>query len=138
MPVTKRLKIGEISRQTGVAVGALRYYDSLGLLQSGRGENGYRYYPPETVRQVQFIKKAQALGFSLADIRDVLQLHHQGDVPCAFVQSLLEAKIDQLNAKIQQMVTFKAELEQSRDRWLRNQPQRKSGEICPLIEMVSV
>ena len=60
MAVTTRLRIGEVSKQTGIAVGALRYYESLGLLHSERGENGYRYYPLAVVQQVQFIKKAKA------------------------------------------------------------------------------
>ena len=92
MAVATHLKIGAVSKQTGIAIGALRYYESLGLLQSERGENGYRYYPPESVQQVQFIKKAQALGFSLEDIGEVLNVHQQGDVPCEFVQSLLQKK----------------------------------------------
>jgi DNA-binding transcriptional MerR regulator len=136
MAVINRLKIGEVSKQTGVAVGGLRYYESLGLIESKRGANSYRYYPPETVQQVRFIKKAQALGFSLEDIGDVLTVHHQGDVPCEFVQSLLQDKIQQLAAQIQEMVAFKTELEQYRDRWATNHPRPQPGDICPLIEAV--
>jgi DNA-binding transcriptional MerR regulator len=130
------LKIGEVSRQTDVAVGALRYYESLGLIQSERGENSYRYYAPETVQQVQFIKKAQSLGFSLEDIGQVLTVHHRGDVPCEFVQSLLQDKIQQLEAQIEQMMTFKSALEQYRDSWAAHQPRPRPGDICPLIETV--
>ncbi|MEO0536669.1 MAG: heavy metal-responsive transcriptional regulator [Cyanobacteria bacterium P01_A01_bin.123] len=136
MAVATRLKIGQVSKQTGIAVGALRYYESLGLLCSERGENGYRYYPPAAVHQVQFIKKAQALGFSLEDIGEVLNVHHRGDVPCEFVQSLLQAKIEQIEDQIQQMMAFKANLEHYRDRWATTQPHPKPGDICPLIEAV--
>ncbi|MDB9527907.1 efflux RND transporter permease subunit [Oscillatoria sp. CS-180] len=59
------MKIGEVAKQAGVAVGALRYYESLGLIQSEHGENSYRYYAPETVQQVQFIKKAQVQAVSI-------------------------------------------------------------------------
>lgn len=138
MATAARLKIGEVSKQTHVAVGALRYYESLGLLTSERGENSYRYYPPEAVQQVQFIKKAQALGFSLEDIGEVLNVHHRGDVPCEFVQSLLQEKIQQLEAQIQQMKAFKAELEDYRNSWAANHPRPKPGDICPLIETVSL
>ncbi|WP_017301479.1 heavy metal-responsive transcriptional regulator [Nodosilinea nodulosa] len=136
MAAVTGLKIGEVSKQTGVAVGGLRYYESLGLIQSARGDNSYRYYPPETVRQVQFIKKAQALGFSLDDIGEVLTVHHQGDVPCEFVQELLQGKIQQLEAQISEMVVFKAELERYRDRWAANHPHPQPGDICPLIEAI--
>lgn len=136
MAVITGLKIGEVSKQTGVAVGGLRYYESLGLIQSERGENSYRYYIPETVHQVQFIKKAQSLGFSLEDIGEVLTVHHRGDVPCEFVQGLLQDKIQQLEAQIREMVAFKTELERYRDRWAAHHPRPQPGDICPLIETV--
>ena len=136
MVVATRLRIGEVSKRTGVAVGALRYYESLGLLKSKRGENGYRYYAPAAVQEVQFIKKAQALGFSLEDIGEVLHLHQQGDVPCDLVRSLLQEKIEQLAAQIQEMQSFKRSLEHYRDRWkaLDSRPQPEG--ICPLVETV--
>ena len=134
MTVAARLKIGEVSKQTNVAVGALRYYENLGLLNAERGDNGYRYYAPEVVQQVQFIKKAQALGFSLEDIGDVLTVHEQGDVPCELVRSLLQEKIEQITAQIKEMEAFKADLESYRDRWAASQPRPQPGDICPLIE----
>lgn len=138
MMTTTHLKIGEVSRQTGVAVGALRYYESLGLIASQRGQNSYRYYAPATVQQVEFIKKAQALGFSLEEVKAILTVHEQGHAPCNVVQSLLQQKIDHLEAQIQQMETFKAELEQYRDQWATHPPQATDGDICPLIETVSL
>jgi DNA-binding transcriptional MerR regulator len=87
---------------------------------------------------VQFIKKAQALGFSLEDIGEVLTVHQRGNVPCEFVQSLLQDKIRQLEIQIQQMTAFKADLEIYRDRWAESQPRPQPGDICPLIETVSL
>ncbi|MBE9060269.1 heavy metal-responsive transcriptional regulator [cf. Phormidesmis sp. LEGE 11477] len=134
MVAVARLKIGEVSKQTDVAVGALRYYEDLGLLKSKRGDNGYRYYSPEAIKQVQFIKKAQSLGFSLDDISEVLNVHQQGDVPCELVQSILQEKIEKLEAQIQEMTVFKDGLEQYRDSWAASKPHPKPGDICPLIE----
>ncbi|MBE9066470.1 heavy metal-responsive transcriptional regulator [Leptolyngbya cf. ectocarpi LEGE 11479] len=135
MSTSIRLKIGEVSKQTDISVGALRYYESLGILESERGENGYRYYSPTAIQQILFIKKAQALGFSLDDISTILNIHRQGKMPCQLVQSLLQEKIDQLEAKIQQMRVFRSELEHYRDRWAVEPPQE--GDICPLIETVT-
>ncbi|MEA5465921.1 heavy metal-responsive transcriptional regulator [Leptothoe sp. PORK10 BA2] len=136
--MTTTLKIGALSKQTDVAIGALRYYESLGLLHAQRGNNGYRHYSSEAVHQVQFIKKAQAIGFSLEEIGEVLNLHHKGNTPCGLVQSLLQGKIAQLEAQILQMTEFKAELESYRDRWASDQPQPSLGDICPLIETVNL
>lgn len=136
MAVIAGLKIGDVAKQTGLAVGALRYYEDLGLIHSERGDNGYRYYARDVIEQLQFIKKAQSLGFSLGDIGDILTVHHRGDMPCDFVQSLLQEKIQQLEAKIREMTIFKTELETYRDRWIANRPQPQPEDICPLIEMV--
>ena len=137
MAVTTRLKIGAVSKQTGVAIGALRYYESLGLLKSQRGEdNGYRYYSPEAVRQVKFIKKAQSLGFSLEDISEVLNVHQRGDVPCDLVQSILQEKIEKIETQIEEMKTFKGGLEQYRDSWADTKSNPQPGDICPLIETI--
>jgi DNA-binding transcriptional MerR regulator len=132
------VKIGEVARKTGVAVGALRYYENLGLIASQRGDNGYRYYDPVTIQQVQFIKKAQALGFSLEDIREILTVYHHGDLPCELVRSRLDQKIQQLETQIQDMMHFKAELETYRDLWAGDRPHLQSGNICPLIESIDI
>ncbi|EDX83811.1 MerR, DNA binding family [Synechococcus sp. PCC 7335] len=136
MAVSTRLKIGEVSKQTGVAVGALRYYERLGLLESERGENSYRYYPPEAVRQVQFVKRAQSLGFTLEDISEVLNAHQQGDMPCDLVQSILQEKIEKIEAQIKEMKSFKKGLVEYRDSWAASKPHPQPGDICPLIEKI--
>ncbi len=138
MAATMRLKIGEVSKRTGVAVGALRYYESLGLIESERGENRYRYYSLEVLRQVHFIKKAQSLGFSLDDVREVLTVHQRGNIPCDLVQAILQEKIEKLEAQIKEMKAFKDELAQYRDSWAASKPHSRPGDICPLIETISL
>ncbi|MEM8504039.1 MAG: heavy metal-responsive transcriptional regulator [Cyanobacteria bacterium P01_D01_bin.1] len=138
MAELKQLKIGEVSKQTGIAVGALRYYEELGLLSSRRGSNGYRYYSATALRQVLFIKKAQALGFSLEEVGEVLTVHEKGNVPCELVRSLLQEKIEKLTSQIQSMTDFKAELERYRDRWATAQPHPQPEDICPLIDNISL
>ena len=112
------LKIGELARITGLTVGNLRYYSDIGLLQPvHRGDNGYRYYAQNASEQVEFIKKAQTLGFSLEEIKQILDVRDGGEVPCDLVQSLLQNKIEQLAIQIKQMTMFKGELEAYRANW---------------------
>ncbi len=134
------LKIGELAKQTGLAVGTLRYYSDLGLLQPvQRGDNGYRYYSQSASQQVEFIKKAQTLGFTLEEIKQILDVRDRGEQPCSLVQSLLNNKIEQLQIKIKQMTLFKAELEEYRTAWTKNPYlESKSQEVCPLISSVSL
>ena len=134
------LKIGELAKQTGLAVGTIRYYSDLGLLQPVQiGSNGYRYYSLDASQQVQFIKKAQTLGFTLGEIKQILDVRDRGEKPCNLVQSLLNNKIEQLEIQIKQMTLFKAELEEYRNVWTNNpHPESKSQEVCPLISSVSL
>ena len=133
-------KIGELAKQTGLAVGTLRYYSDLGLLQPvHRGDNGYRYYSQNASREVEFIKKAQAIGFTLEEIKTILDVRDRGEKPCSLVQSLLERKIEQLEIQIKKMSLFKQELEEYRTSWINNpNPELDSQEVCPLISGVSL
>ena len=132
------LKIGELAKQTGLTVGNLRYYSDIGLLQPvHRGDNGYRYYAQNASEQVEFIKKAQSLGFTLEEIKQILDVRNGGQIPCNLVQSLLNNKIEQLAIQIKQMTLFKRELEEYRAIWA-NKPESnlKQEEVCPLIDSV--
>ena len=138
MSVVAYLKIGELAKQTRLTVGTLRYYSDIGLLQPvHRGDNGYRYYSANASEQVEFIKKAQALGFTLEEIKQILDVRNGGEIPCDLVQSLLENKIEQLAIQIKQMTLFKGELEEYRVMWA-NKPESnlKQEEVCPLIDSV--
>jgi DNA-binding transcriptional MerR regulator len=140
MSTATQLKIGELARQTGLTVGALRYYSDLGLLQPvQRGDNGYRYYDQDAPKQVEFIKKAQAIGFTLEEVKTILDVRDRGEKPCRLVQDLLDRKIEQLEIQIKKMSLFKQELQKYRTSWGDN-PDLKSEfqEVCPLIASVSL
>ncbi|AFY61875.1 heavy metal-responsive transcriptional regulator [Synechococcus sp. PCC 6312] len=132
------LKIGDVAKQSGVSIPTLRYYETLGLIgPAKRGDNGYRYYSPEVISQVLFVKKAQALGLALDEIRQILNVRDRGELPCEMVQSLLAKKIQQLNTQISQMQTFKQELETYQTQWQSITPKLTDAEICPLIDTVT-
>lgn len=137
---TEYIRIGELAKQSGVAVGTLRYYSDLGLLHlAKRGDNGYRYYSRDASKQVEFIKKAQALGFTLEEIKQILDVRDRGQLPCDLVRTLLDDKIEQLEIKVRQMTLFKAELEDYRIHWADSSNARaEAEEVCPLISSVSL
>lgn len=66
------LTIGQLSNRTGIAASALRYYEEQGLIQAGRSEGGQRRFSRATIRRVSFIRVAQQLGVSLAEIKEAL------------------------------------------------------------------
>jgi len=62
------MKIGELASATGLSRDTLRFYEKRGLLQARRRDNGYRDYPPEAVQWLCYLRSAQQLGFTLAEI----------------------------------------------------------------------
>jgi DNA-binding transcriptional MerR regulator len=131
------LKIGDIAKQTGVSVGTLRYYEALQLLfPEKRGDNHYRYYGKSAVEQIEFIKKAQSLGFSLEEIKQILEVTAHGEPPCDLVKTLLAHKITELNLKINEMIAFKSELEKYSSQWSFISQDNDTNTICPLIASV--
>lgn len=72
MVEVKRLSVGEVAERTGVSASALRFYEDHGLLHPERTAAGHRRYPAEAIRRVSFIRTAQRVGVSLADIREAL------------------------------------------------------------------
>lgn len=95
------LTIGELGEKAQVNIETLRYYERRGLLPSPpRSPANYRLFPPEAVKVVRFIKHAQALGFNLKEIEQLLSLQAIPEAQCADVKRLAQDKIMDIDAKI--------------------------------------
>lgn len=95
------LKIGQVARRTGISVEAIRYYERLGLIREPpRSTSGYRQFGAAVVRRLRFIQRVQALGFSLHEIRELLQLQQSQGAPAAEVRSLMEGKLGEVERKM--------------------------------------
>ena len=102
------LKIGEVAKQAHVRIETLRYYERTGLIaRPPRSESNYRLYPQETVRRVQFIKRAQELGFSLKEITELLALRATPETPCADIRMRALDKITAIEEKIRVLQAMK-------------------------------
>jgi len=95
--------IAKAAREAGVNVETIRYYERRGLIDQPRGLSGYRTYPEETIRRVRFIKRAQALGFSLREIKDLLALRRGRAGTSAEVRRKAEAKLAGIDGKIREL-----------------------------------
>ncbi|MEJ2630324.1 MAG: heavy metal-responsive transcriptional regulator [Acidihalobacter sp.] len=103
--------IGALARSEGVATETLRYYERLGLIEpSGRTASNYRLYDMTAVRQLRFIRRAQALGFSLTEIGELLSLHAQPAADMGDVKRLAEHKIADIERRIEDLERMKAGL----------------------------
>jgi len=98
------LTIGKLAAQAAISVDAIRYYEKEGLLRPARKtEVGYRLYDPNALRRIHFIKHAQECGFTLAEIRKLLELESRTGACCDEVRGLAIMKKLQLEQKIKTM-----------------------------------
>lgn len=115
------MRIGEVAKYTGVSVDALRFYEEKGLIKPQRTANGYRLYPEQTVDLVRYIKLAQQLGFSLAEMGENLpQLWSGQFVSADLLAQLFAEKIAVLDERIVQMQGLRAALAE------------RAKQVCPL------
>ncbi|HFB97511.1 MAG TPA: MerR family transcriptional regulator [Bryobacterales bacterium] len=106
------LTIGKVAEAAGVNIDTLRYYERRGLIpKPARTHSNYRVYSPETISRVRFVKRAQALGFSLEQIRGLLELRTAQGARCEDVRRRAEEKIRELDAKIQALERMKEALQ---------------------------
>lgn len=116
------LSIGELAKATGETVKTLRHWTGHGLLEAERGENGYRYYWADMTRRIAFICGAQALGFTLSEIQDILVLRASGLAPCEHVKAGLESHLETVRPRIAQLEALESDL-QERLAWAEAYPE---------------
>ncbi|MBA3345149.1 MAG: MerR family transcriptional regulator [Gemmatimonadales bacterium] len=98
------MQIGQVAVNAGVNIQTLRYYERRGLLpKARRRDSGYREYEPDTVQLVRFIKRAQELGFTLAEIMELIQLQKIDPRRTTRVRALATAKLEDIEQKIQRL-----------------------------------
>jgi MerR family transcriptional regulator, copper efflux regulator len=105
------LTISEVAKQAGIGLQTIRYYERQGLLApSPRTEAGYRIFSSESVRRIRFIKRAQGLGFSLKEIKELLSLRIDAHMTQADIRKRTRAKIADVEQKIRHLQAIHASL----------------------------
>jgi MerR family copper efflux transcriptional regulator len=105
------VRIGEPARRSGVATTALRYYEKAGRLpRSARTGSGYREYDGDMLPRLAFIRAAQAIGLSVAEIREVIGIRNGGAPPCAHVLELIERHRREVQARIREVLQLEQDL----------------------------
>ena len=126
-----RLRIGEVARQAGVNIQTLRYYERRRLLEKPkRAASGYREYPPETVRLIRFIKRAQDLGFTLNQVEDLMALRDAKGRKRGEVRALAETKMRDIDQKLDQLQAMRSALHGL----VETCACRENEPTCPIIE----
>ncbi len=130
------MRIGELAKTAGVTPDTIRYYEREGLLPSPRRTaSGYRDYGPGVVDDLLFIKKAQALGLKLSDVREVLEISSGGKPPCEHVRATVSARLAEVERRLRELRALRATLRDTLER-LDRAPAPKTGCRCAVIEAV--
>jgi MerR family Zn(II)-responsive transcriptional regulator of zntA len=126
-----RLTIGGAAQRAGMRPSAVRFYERQGLVSSQRLANGYRIYDREALSALRFISRAKALGFSLAEIGEILAVRRNGVEPCGCVKAFIDRNLREVDARIRALSRLRRQL-----RGLAERPASatRSNEICPIIE----
>lgn len=129
--MAKTRTISRAAEEAGVNVETIRFYHRQGLVpEPARPPQGFREYPPSSVERIRFIKRAQRLGFTLPEIKELLSL---GDGPCSEVQVLAEEKLAEIDARMRDL----SRMRDSLANLLHRCQEGESNPECPLIQGVA-
>jgi len=129
------LTIGKVAKQAGVGVETVRFYEREGLVDDPRANrrrpaSGYREYDPAVVRRIRFIRHAKELGFTLREIKELLELRVEPDRKCGDVLELAEAKIADIEQRIRKLKKMRRALASLTRDCQRGRP----TDECPILK----
>jgi DNA-binding transcriptional MerR regulator len=138
--VSQAAKIGQVAQETGLSIDTIRFYEKQGLLKrSPRTEGGFRLFGTSDIETLKFVRKAQELGFSLNEIRELLILRADQVPACSHVKELLDQKLMAVQRKIAQLQnlgrSLKGALQKCKRELKTSVPEHE--ECCPVIEEIN-
>jgi DNA-binding transcriptional MerR regulator len=129
------LRSGELARAAGVSTDTLRHYERLGVLaEAPRSPSGYRVYPAESLERVKMVRHALRLGFTLAELAEILRARNRGGVPCKQVLGMLEEKVGALGHQISDLKRLEKYMEQIVGDWRSKVGQSEPGKRAHLLQ----
>ena len=126
----------DLAKRTNVPVYTVRHYTRIGLLKPSRDlRNGYKLYKPSDKERLKFIAAAKQLGFTLAEIEEILDHAVHGDSPCPMVREIVEKRVAENKEKIRELKRLQARLENAIKMWASMKNSEPDGHsVCKLIE----
>lgn len=129
--MASELTIGRVAKLAGVNVETIRYYQRRGLLaEPDKPHMGYRRYPPDIMKHIRFIKRAQALGFTLEEITELLRLEEAR--ACTETRALAAHKMQLIDRKLKDLTSIRKALAGLVQQCGRKQPAKG----CPIIQVL--
>ena len=127
----ENITIGKLAQLAEVGVETIRFYERKGLIKQPAKRRGFRYYPPEFITRIKFIKRSQELGFTLKESQELLELRVRSQAKCEDVLVKTEAKIQEIDAKIRDLKNMKKYLKKLADCCVNREIPLSE---CPILE----
>src|ERR1700724_1470572 len=138
--VSQPAKIGQVAQERGLSIDTIRFYEKQGLLRrSPRSEGGFRLFGGGEIETLRFVRKAQELGFSLNEIRELLILRSDHVPACSHVKDLLDQKLTAVERKITELQSLERSLKRALQKCKRELKTTAAGheECCPVIDEIN-
>ncbi len=129
------MRIGELAAAANTTTKTLRFYEDTGLLPApARTPGGYRDYARDSLSRLDFIRRAQSAGLTLAHIRQVLRIRDDGHPPCEHVRDLLEQRLTGFDAQINDLIALRQSIGELHAAAATTDPDTcPPGEICRYV-----
>ena len=129
----------EVQAATGVSADAIRWYVRKGLLKPRRNStNGYYHFSAADLRELRFIGRAKSLGFTLAEIREVLAMSRRRESPCPMVRDTVQRRMIDIRTRVEALQAMERHIRRALRLWKRMPDGIPTGdEVCRLVEALS-
>jgi DNA-binding transcriptional MerR regulator len=132
------MRVSEISNRLNVSPNTVRYYSRIELVRPSKSDNGYKHYTEKDFRKLRFAIRAKALGFSLSDIKKLIDISDNGQTPCPHAREIIASNLDLLGASIRESLNLFQRMERAAAIWQDMPDKEPNGEtICSLIDGLS-
>ena len=129
------MKVAELAKSLGTTADTVRYYTRLGLLKPAKSVNGYKLYSNKEVSRLKFILSARNLGFSVADIKEIINESEDGKSACPLVRSLIKERLEETEKQFQAMLALRGKMSSALSQWEEMEDKAPTANmVCHLIE----
>lgn len=130
------MRVSELASNLEINPDTVRYYTRIGLLHPHKNAtNGYKEYDERDTSRLNFILSARHLGFSIEDVRHILEVSDQNETPCPVVRNLIEQRLNETESRYQQLTLLRNRMQEAVKLWQELPDRNPTGHmICHLIE----
>ena len=133
------MRVSKVAKQLGVSADTVRYYTRIGILHPMRSENSYHFYSEKDLHRLRFVLMAKQLGFSLVDIKSIIDVSESGETPCHLVREIMVDNLERLEQSIEENHRLFRRMKTAVKAWDDMPNQVPTGNtICTLIEELMV